>query len=341
MKIPSQLINNLLKIFYPAVIIFMLIFISINTFAGFDFNLFSIPNVITFIAMFMGQVLLITPYSIAYPFYFFSCFCVTSISTLFWLSRVMPSIPIYLILVSILIVVPLALHLYTRRKNQTIPLLGAFSIFFFALLIIFGVSQTPTASSVDSIFYATLVLFVIISILGLNTTFRTMILNRKLKVSNARNYLRTTKEDLMKKFTSDDAHAEIDLLIYYLSSSFDSFIDGDFERSFMDAYKIAFDNRRKAFKTIYVLPEDKERDLRFSEIRDNLSHAHVREKTKPKNENKEMTKKEATQKETEKEYLKKLKTAQKRLYFDTLDILRIVRYDFIDAALKGKQTQLA
>jgi len=328
MKIPKRLTNSLLRIVYPIFIIFILIFISVNALLGFSFNLLSISNMVTIIAMFMGQVLLLTPFSIAYPFYFFSCFCGTTISMLFWLARITPSIPVYLVSLSILIVVPLVVHLYTRTRIQTIPMLRMFSIFFFALLIIFGVSQTPTISNFDALFQVTIVLFVLISIFGLNLTFRTMVLNKELKIRDGNNYLRKAKEDLLEKFTSDDAHAEIDLLMYYLSSSIDSFIDGDFERSFMDAYKIAFDNKRKAFKTIYVLPEAKEQNGRFAEIRDNLSHAHVRERKKGKEE------------PEKKEYLKKLKEVKKKLFRDTLDLLKIIRYDFIDAALKEEQTRL-
>ena len=328
MELSKRLTNSLLKNVYPIFIVFMLIFISVNALLVFSFNLISISIMFTVIAMFMGQVLLLTPFSIAYPFYFFSCFCGTTISMLFWLARIMPSIPVYLVSFSILITVPLVVHLYTRTRIQTIPMLRMFSFFLFGLLIIFGVSQTPTISNFDTLFQVTIVLFVLVSIFGLNLTFRTMVLNKELKIRDGNNYLRKAKEDLLKKFASDYAHAEIDLLIYYLSSSIDSFIDGDFERSFMDAYKIAFDNQRKAFKAIYVLPEDKEQSGRFAAIRDNLSHAHVRENRKGKEE------------PEKKEYLKKLKEAKKKLFRDTLDLLKIVRYDFIDAALKEEQTRL-
>jgi hypothetical protein len=155
----------------------------------------------------------------------------------------------------------------------------------------------------------------------MNLTFRTLTVNKKLGVRDRNRYLRKTKDDLKKK-AEKDVHADIDLLIYYLSSSLDSFIDGDFERSFMDAYKIAFDNRRKAFKTIYVLPEDKEREKHFSEIRNLLSHAHLEKRKK-------------SEEDDETEDLQKLKDLKKKLFRETLELLKIVKDEFIDVALKN------
>ena len=154
-----------------------------------------------------------------------------------------------------------------------------------------------------------------------------MTLNRKLGISDRNKYLRKTQDDLTKEFTSEDVHADIDLLIYYLSASMDSFVNGDFERSFVDAYKIAFDNNRKAFQTIYVLPEDKKRQKHFSDIRNMLSHAHLSHKDKKEDE------------EEKKKALQKLKELKKVLFKENLELLKIVKDEFIEMALKAEKRE--
>jgi hypothetical protein len=151
-----------------------------------------------------------------------------------------------------------------------------------------------------------------------------MVLNRELKIRDRNEYLRKNKDDLLEKYTSADAEADIDLLMYYLSSSLDSFVYGDFDRSFMDAYKIIFDSRGTAFKTIYTLPENKDRRKHFTDIRDILSHACITEKKKGEKETEE------------KKYIQKLKELKKGLFRETLELLKIVRFEFVEAALKKK-----
>jgi hypothetical protein len=155
-----------------------------------------------------------------------------------------------------------------------------------------------------------------------------MVLNRKLGIRDRNNYLRKTKDDLFEKNTNVDARADIDLLMYYLSSSLDSFVDGDFERRFMDAFKI-IDEKGTAFKTIYTLPISEDQWKRFKNIRNNLLHARITEDKKEEKENEK------------KEYLRKLKELKKGLFRDTLDLLKMVRFEFIDVALKKDQPPLS
>jgi len=227
----------------------------------------------------------------------------------------------YFVVVTALIAIPLAIHWLTKKRIEIIPVIPIFSIFFFGLLIALSNAKTMSSTSYDSLFLLTIVLFSLTSIFGLNITYRTMMLNRELKISDRNQYLRKTKDDLMKKYTNTDAHADIDLLIYYLSSSLDSFVNGNFERSYMDAFKI-IDNQGKAFRTIYTLPMNEEQWKHLGDIRNNLSHAHI---TEGKKEGKE-----------KKEDLQKLKELKKGLFRETLDILKIVRFQFIDTALKSK-----
>ena len=170
------------------------------------------------------------------------------------------------------------------------------------------------------LFLATMLLFVFTSVFGMNMAFRTTALNRKLGIRDKNKYLRKTKDDLLKKYTKADAHADIDLIMYHLSSSLDSFIDGDFERSFMDAFKI-IENKGTAFKNICNCSLAKDQWRYFSDIRNNLSHARIKEN---KSEEKKTEKKQQ---------LQKLKDYKKKLFQDTLDILGIVKDKFIDKAL--------
>lgn len=182
----------------------MLVFISVNALLVVSFNLLSYSIMFTVIMMFMGQVLLFTPFSIAYLFYYFSCFLATTISVLYWIARQVPYadiyVAIYFVAVAILIAVPTALHLFTRKRIGTIPMVPMFSVFFFGLVIIFGVSQTATISNFDMLFQVTMVLFIITSIFGLNIAFRTMVLNRELRIRDRNNYLGKVKDDLLKKY---------------------------------------------------------------------------------------------------------------------------------------------
>jgi len=275
------------------------------------------------IVMFMGQVLLLSPFGFTYPFYTFSFTEAIFISVLIWLSSHMPfselAVLIFFVVVAALIAVPLTIHWLTKKRIGTIPMIPIFSIFFFGLLIALSNAETLPRTSYDSLFLLANVLFILTSIFGLNIAYRTMMLNRELKINDRNQYLRKTKDDLLKKHTSTDAHADIDLLIYYLSSSLDSFVYGDFDRSYMDAFKI-IDNKGRAFKTIYTFLMKEEQWKHLKGIRNNLSHARITE-----------GKKEETEEE-----LQKLKEIKKKLFRETLGILKIVRFQLIDAALKNK-----
>lgn len=271
----------------------------------------------------MGQVLLLSPFGFSYPFYTFSFAEAMFISVLIWLFSHVPfselAVLIYFVVVAALIAVPLTMHWLTRKIILAIPMIPIFSIFFFGLLIVLSNAKTVSSVSYDLLFLLTIVLFILTSIFGLNITYRTMMLRRELRINDRNRYLRKTKEDLLKKYPKTDAHSDIDLLIYYFSSSLDSFVYGDFDRSYMDAFKI-IENRGTAFKTIYTLPMNEEQWKHLKDIRNNLSHARITEGKK--------------EEEVDKEELQKLKELKKGLFRETLETLKTVRFQLIDAALK-------
>lgn len=317
---------SLLRNIYRLVIIFFLVYLIAYSLIFFNLNdPFSLLVMFSVVLMIIGQMLLITPFGFSYPLYLFSFEEAIFISMLIWLSSRMPfyelGVLIYIGVVAVLIALPLIIHWLTKKRIGTIQIIPTFSIFFFGLVMALSNVKNLLSTSLDWLFLLAVTLFILTSILGSNMAYRTMMLNRELKIGDRNQYLRKTRDDLLKKCTHVDAHADVDLLTYYLSSSLDSFVDGDLERSFMDAFKI-IDNEGKAFKTIYTLRLNSEQWKKLKSIRNNLSHAHISE-----------DKEDETEKKKD---LEKLKELKKGLFRETLNILSIVRFQFIDNALKSK-----
>jgi hypothetical protein len=278
--------------------------------------------------MLLGQVFLITSFGQAYFFYFYSFFLAISMSVLFWMALhvVLPdtnySILLYVTIILILSVIPLIIHLKTRERIGTIPLIPVYSIFFLGLLLVLSVngnvSNTISSTSLSYLFNLTIFLFIITSIFGLNIAYRTLRLNRILKIGNSKKYLIETKQKLKLKYQDENAQADIDLLTYYLSSSLESFIQGDFERSYMDAFKI-IDNRGTSFTRVYTPSIDDSEWKKFNEIRKYLSHAKIEDKNKVISER-----------------LSDLKDVKKELFKETLALLEFVQFEFVMKALNKK-----
>jgi len=320
MKTLELLKKALLRNFHFYLIVALFIYITLSFLTWASLDPWFITLMVVIIIMFMGQVFVITPFSLAYRFYLVSCQVSIAYSMLIWISHHPPFIDIYVIIVGALVLIIYFFHTWTREWLRTFPMTQVFSIFFFGLLIVLSDPKATPTTSYDMLFGLTIALFTLVAILGLNMAYRTMTLNKELKISDRIEYVRICKEKLVRKY--EDAEADIDLLMYYFSSSLDYFIEGDFEKSFMEAYKIVFDSRGTAFKTIYTLPNVEERGKGVTEIRNILSHAHV--KSKPKEE-----------KESEVEELQKLKKVKKKLFDETLSLLKTVRFEFIEPALKG------
>lgn len=299
---------------------------------GYSLTRISITSQFSYILVFavfitlLGQMLLLAPFGISYPFYVTSFVEANSISLLIWLPNHIFNpelvVPIYFSVAALLTAVPFALHWLTKKSNGIFPTIPIFSIFLFGLLIAFSNAQNVSSTSFDMLFLLTIVLFALTSVLGLNMTYRTLILNRELKIRDRNHYLRKTKENLLEKYNATDVPADIDLLIYYLSSSLESFVYGDLDRSFMDAFKI-IDNQGKAFKTICTIPMNQDQWKHIGGIRNILSHARITEEKKEKRE--------------EKEGLQELKELRKTLFRETLEVLKIVRFKFIDVALENQE----
>ncbi len=269
--------------------------------------------------MFVGQALLLTDFSLAYFFYGISFVIAIALSVLFWMaSNSNFSNGPYLVIVGLLVGVPFAIHWETRKRAGAVPLIPIYSIFFLGLLIILStsgiVSTSLVKTSLSAIFNVAIIIFVITSIFGLNISWRTLVLNKALKISNRKRYLEIIKEELKKRYTSKEALKDIDLLTYYLSSSLDAFVNGDFDRSYIDAFKV-IDDYGKAFKRIYPIGVGESELGRLSNIRNNLSHAKIKG-----TENMEQT--------------QALKEVKKDLFKDTLGLLKLIKFEFIEKALE-------
>ena len=122
------------------------------------------------------------------------------------------------------------------------------------------------------------------------------------------------KEKLLKMF--HDLETDVDLIIYYFNSSLERFIEGDFRSSFMDSYKIVFDNEGSPFAKIFVLPNLKEKLKSYSEIRAILVHAKGRGAN-----------------------LQKIMKTQKKLIERNLELLKIVKFEYLEGIIETKRKQ--
>jgi len=272
-----------------------------------------------FIVMFVGQLFLATPFGhlISYYFYLVSIVVGMGIALFLWFSQNSHNFPIYVVVWALLTTAFAISHFLTSKKAGIPPFTGVFSFFLFVLLFVFSIPKNFSPSAYDLLFFLTLALFIINGIFCSNQLFRATVLKKELGFSNRESFVDKTKDELLGK--PNVLESDVDLLVYYLKSSLDAFVQGDLERSFMDAFKIAFDNQGKPFEGIYRLPEDVGRQQHYADIRDCLSHA----KHTPKDKD-----------EQQKERLKRIKEVKKNLYKETLKLLRVVKIEFIDAAIK-------
>ncbi len=268
---------------------------------------FSILLIMLVFVIIAGQLLVGYQYSFTYPLYFLSCTLSVAVPLFFWTA--IRGLGVFYLLIIPYLAMVVAVHLKTRERQVMFYSSSTFSIVLFALMFVLS-SGSLSQSAIDTFFGAAIVLFSLVSIPLLNTAYRTAILNRELKIRNIDDYLEDSRKKLLNKFTSKAE--DVEMLLYYADHALNSFIEGDFETSFIEAYKIVFDNQGEAFKEIYVLPKPNE-GSKFSEVRAKLAHA------KGRNSN-----------------LKKVKENKKKLYKNTLHLIKILKLEFIDRAVNDK-----
>jgi len=271
------------------------------------FSPFSILLVMLVFVMIAGQLLVGYQYSFTYPLYFLSCSLSVAVALFFWTA--IRGISVFYLLIIPYLAIVIIVHLMIRERQVMFDNSSTFSIILFALMFVLS-SGSLSQSAIDTFFGASIVLFSLVAIPLLNTAYRTAILNRELKIRNIDDYIENSRKKLLAKFSAKSE--DVEMLLYYTEHALNSFIEGYFEESFMEAYKIVFDDQREAFKEIYILPKTSE-GAKFSEIRAKLAHAKGR-----------------------KSNLKEVKENKKKLYKNTLHLIKILKLEFIDKAIDSK-----
>ena len=140
-----------------------------------------------------------------------------------------------------------------------------------------------------------------------NMTYRVKVLNQDWEISNRIKLLEKYDEQLKKISTNyaEDEREKIKSIQFFLEHSVNDFISGDFETSYLNSFKILFDQRggNYVYRNIYQI--ERFYDLRgnFATIRNNLVHSRDSET---------------------------LKQTRKSLFKNSLELLHIVKWDFMD-----------
>ena len=264
-------------------------------------NWISITIWIWSILMIAGQFAVFLPISWAYYVYLVSFILSLAFVNLIWLLLRFPSLfgIIYPISTFLFVILIFFVHHKTKETISSRVELVVFSVFSFGLIIaLSNWSAVPQLTS-DFLYFGALFLFAVVSIFNLNTTYRTSLLNAELHVRDRISMFRDYKQKLQKKDKPSDVH----LILYYFKSTIDQFVQGDFENSFMNAYKIVFD---RAFDKLHKIQDVKVRRKPFKDVRNALAHAKVVKD------------------------VKKLREMKKQLCTTDIEILKIVKFEFMD-----------
>jgi hypothetical protein len=268
----------------------------------------SIAIAVAVIIMLTGQLSTVTSYSLAYFLYYASYFVSTIVALYIWMSSRFPFFDIYLLSLLVIFATVFVAHFKTRKRPGVFPLFPVISISIFGLLIALS-SGSITGQTADWLFGISFLLFTFVTIQCLNSTYRTRILNKKLHIVSVEDYCSDRENKLIERFNA--AIPDVDLLLYYLRSALNRFVNGDLEGSYMDAFKIVFDEQGQAFKQIFILSDVNKKAKPYSETRAILTHAKGRGAA-----------------------LKKIKEEKFELFDKTLDLLEIVKEEFIEESLR-------
>lgn len=273
------------------------------------FNQWSIVLATVTAIMLAGQYVVISNHSFAYALYYVSCVVTITVASFFWFNRNAPYLDLYVLTLTSLVLVITVLHIKSRKTLRVFPMFQVFSLFLFGLLVLLGAGLTSYSASL--MFALTLLLFIFVAIQNLNMAYRNKVLNKALNVGNTEDLVGRCRDRLLDKFKN--AKSDVELIIHYFGSSLDRFVEGDFSASFLDAYKIVFDEEGKAFKNVYVLPDAKgsTRASSYSKTRAILTHAKGRDANLPE-----------------------IKRTKKKLFDETINLLKIVNFEFIEASLQ-------
>ena len=150
--------------------------------------------------------------------------------------------------------------------------------FFLVMSIIFSIPDMMNVPMVSILIVISslILLYASFSVLGLNVTYRTKILNGKLHTKDFATKLIDLEKELLKRHP--DKRKNVDFFSFVLRSSVDDFIYGDYDRSFLDAYRIINDKIIRNPKWIVKREVDEETLNEYRRIRVFLVHGFLKEK---------------------------------------------------------------
>ena len=222
-------------------------------------SILAIIYLLTLYAILYPLALPLVPPKMAYYGYIPAPFFGLEVSIIFWLSRYGMLNP-YILLGSVLTVsLTLILAHYLTRQGFAIHrkfLYGGLGLdlkimtrvaevliapFFLVMSTSFSNAELMNlpSASVLIVVSSLIGLYLTFSVLGLNVCYRKRELNRKLGTRDFASKIGHLETDLFKKYPQKSETVEF--LSFVLRSAVDDFIYGDYERSFLDSYRIIHD----------------------------------------------------------------------------------------------------
>ena len=190
------------------------------------------------------------------------------------------SFPLYLLLVLLSAVIISVFHAATRWRTMILKismastsrvLISISSIIFLALAMVVLNPSIASTTIQNELFYFTAALFGYIasSMLYVNSNFRRYELNKRVGTTNLNKLLSEKWGKIEKKFPTNQK--DVDALQYYFRDSYNSFLEGNFEKSFISGYKVI--REETVVDPRKIVDDKREGKPSFSEIRTTLVHS--------------------------------------------------------------------
>lgn len=269
---------------------------------------YSIP-IITNWAPIIGIIYLLSLYSILYPLalpmipskiayygYIPASFFGLEVSLTFWLNR-FGMLVTHILLGSVLLTCCLLFlfHHFTRQglmihreflygglgldlKRMTRVGGGIIAPFFLVMSMTFSNPESMSVADPGPLIVVSVLIFLYLafSVLGLNVAFRTELLNKKLGAKDFASKLTHLERELFNRHPRK--RQTVNFLSFVLRSSVNDFIYGDYDRSFLDSYRIIHDTIIRNPKAIVEKKADEKTLDEYRRIRVFLVHGFLKEK---------------------------------------------------------------
>jgi len=190
------------------------------------------------------------------------------------------SVAWFLLVVLVSFTLVIGFHIGTRKRAvfwkfqmSSLSRLGiaTSSVIFLALAMAVIYPSILATNLQNELFYFTVAIlgYITTSMLYINSSYRYYVLSDRIGTNNLEKYLSGKWKNIEKRFSSEQQ--DLDLLQYYFHESYTSFLEGDFEKSFVWGYKVI---REKTVVNPTEFVDDKREDKpSFSEIRNTLQHS--------------------------------------------------------------------